>query len=317
MPNSKADAHMLIPKVAILMATYNGGRYLQEQLDSFAIQTENNWVLWASDDGSTDDTLQILHHFAQKFPAGVINIIDGPRTGFANNFLSLIHNPLVEAQNFAFADQDDVWFGDKLERATKQLEKYSKDEPALYCSRTEYVDENLTHIGFSDDYQKPAIFCNALVQNIASGNTIVFNQACRSLLLSAGKEIEIPLHDWWTYMAVTACGGKTFFDRYPTVYYRQHGNNLWGMNTGWKNRSIRIKKLFEGRFRGWNERHIAALGALKGNVSTNNQKILAAFIRIREGALPSRLFYLKKSGLYRQTFLGNLGLWVGAIFCKI
>lgn len=304
-------------KVAILLATYNGQAYLQEQLDSIATQTESNWALWASDDGSTDQTIEILNKFATRFPSGQVNVLDGPKTGFANNFLSLIHNPEVIAQHYAYADQDDVWLSDKLERALVFLEKTPTQTPALYCSRTEYVNENLVHIGCSVDQQRPATFSNALVQNIASGNTMVFNQATRSLLVSAGEELKISLHDWWTYLAVAACGGQVCFDRKPSLLYRQHANNVWGKNTGWINRYVRIKKLFEGRFRGWNQEHITALGALNQLVTANNQKIIAAFIQIRQGNLLTRLFYLKKSGLYRQKLLGNLGLWVGAIFHKI
>jgi glycosyltransferase involved in cell wall biosynthesis len=305
------------PKVAILLATYNGEAYLQEQLDSFASQTQSNWILWASDDGSTDKTIAILQKFAERFPIGKVNIISGPKTGFADNFLSLIHNSQVSAQNYAYADQDDTWLSDKLERALTFLEKIPVVTPALYCSRTNYVDENLKSMGVSVDQKRPASFSNALVQNIASGNTMVFNQATRSLLASAGKELKISLHDWWTYLAVTACGGEVFFDKTPSLLYRQHANNVWGKNTGWINRYARIKKLFEGRFRSWNKEHLVALAALNGKVTMNNQEVLSAFIQIRDGNLPRRLFYLSKSGLYRQKLLGNLGLWVGAIFHKI
>lgn len=315
--NSQANPALVIPHVAILMATYNGEHYLQEQLDSIASQTEKNWVLWVSDDGSSDATMKILKNFSKNFPAGKISIVNGPKTGFANNFLSLIYNPLVSAQFFAFADQDDVWFDDKLERAINCLKQFSTEVPALYCSRTEFVDRNLAHIGFSDENKRPPSFLNALVQNIASGNTMVFNQAACNLLVKAGREINIPLHDWWTYLVVTACAGKVYFDPRPSLYYRQHENNLWGMNTGWRNRGKRIKKLFEGRFQQWNGQHISALNVLNARLNMDSKETINIFIKIREEALIQRLFYLKKSGLYRQSLLGNIGLWVGTIFHKV
>ena len=306
-----------IPKVAILMATYNGERFLEEQLESFANQSERDWVLWASDDGSSDKTKSILKEFADRFPAGKVNILDGPKSGFANNFLSLINHPAIKAENYAYSDQDDVWYEDKLERALNFLDGQSKNMPALYCSRTEYVDENMTHIGFSDDYQRPPSFLNALVQNIASGNTMVFNGAARSLLMRTGEPLDVPLHDWWTYIIVTACAGVVFFDRRPTVRYRQHDSNLWGMNTGWVNRAARVKKLFEGRFKGWNNRHVKALMGIKQNIAPRNQKVLNHFDLICNKGLVLSLYNLSISGLYRQTFLGNLGLWVAALFNKI
>lgn len=147
-----------IPTVAILMATYNGERFLIEQLESFADQTVKDWVLWVSDDGSSDKTINILKNFADKFPLGKVNIVQGPKSGFARNFLSLLDGFNVIAKNYAYADQDDVWYEDKLERAVNYLGRVPMGMPALYCSRTEYVDENLHHIGYSDDYQKPPIF---------------------------------------------------------------------------------------------------------------------------------------------------------------
>jgi glycosyltransferase involved in cell wall biosynthesis len=309
------DANM--PSVAILMATYNGERFLEEQLESFVNQTEKDWVLWVSDDGSSDNTKSILQKFADRFEVGKVNIVDGPKLGFANNFLSLVNNPAIKAKSYAFSDQDDVWYETKLEKALNFLGAQSNDVPSLYCSRTEYVDENMAHIGFSDDYQRPPSFLNALVQNIASGNTMVFNETARSLMLRTDSSLDIPLHDWWIYIVVTACGGDIFFDSRPSVYYRQHNGNLWGMNTGWANRALRVGKLFEGRFRAWNVKHLEALRGVREGIAPHRRKTLDHLLIVQDGNIFERLSNLKKSGLYRQTLLGNIGLWVAAIFNKM
>lgn len=306
-----------IPSVCILMATYNGERFLEEQLESIANQTELDWVLWASDDGSSDGTRSILQNFAKRFPLGRVNVIDGPREGFAINFLSLVRNPNVRAKNYAYSDQDDVWVRDKLRWATEYLDAMPQKIPALYCSRTEYVDEKMSSIGYSKNYQSPPSFFNALVQNIASGNTMVFNQEARNLILNSGKNIKVPLHDWWTYIVVTACGGRVLFDKRLTVYYRQHDGNLWGMNTGWFNRMVRIKNLFAGRYRSWNEIHINQLNRIKIYMTSENQDVLTQFILIRSSKLYYRILYLLKSGLYRHGLIGNLGLLIAAIFRRI
>ena len=108
----------------------------------------------------------------------------------------------------------------------------------------QYVDQENHPLGLSLPYKRPAVFANTLVQNIASGNTMVFNEAARKLLVQAGPQVDIDLHDWWTYMLVTGMGGQVLFDHAPTVRYRQHPNNLWGMNTSLKSQWMRIRKLF-------------------------------------------------------------------------
>lgn len=146
---------------------------------------------------------------------------------------------------------------------------------------------------------------------------MVFNHVAKSLIVNCGQTADVPLHDWWTYLVVTGCGGEVGFDRKPSVYYRQHSGNLWGMNTGWLNRAIRVKKLFEGRFRDWNTQHINELRLISHKLKSENKEILNHFASIRHQPLPTRLYSIKTSGFYRQTRLGNLGLLVASIFNKI
>lgn len=100
-------------KVAILLATYQGQHYLAEQLDSFARQTHQNWEVWASDDGSSDDTHAILKHYEKHWPFGRLSIHNGPEEGFVANFLSLTCKASISADYYAYADQDDIWKADK------------------------------------------------------------------------------------------------------------------------------------------------------------------------------------------------------------
>jgi len=304
--------------VAILLATYNGERFLQDQLNSIADQTRQDWALYVSDDGSVDATKKILDSFLEANPKHLIEFRDGPKKGFAQNFLSLVCDPNIKGQFFAYCDQDDVWMPTKLERALAWLSNIPEDVPALYCARTEYVDAQLKHIAFSPNYTRPFVFANALVQNIASGNTMVFNHAARKLIQDAGPDVDIPLHDWWTYMLVTAVNGPVHLDPQPTVSYRQHDGNLWGMNAGWKARFIRIKKLFEGRFSGWNARHIRALQNCASNFPEENKKKITAFSDCRTNkSMMGRLKSLRSSGVYRQTWAANLGLLVAVVAKKI
>jgi glycosyltransferase involved in cell wall biosynthesis len=306
------------PAVAILLATYNGEAFLRAQLESISRQSFLDWGLYCSDDGSLDQTKFLIDEFSVIHPKKIVQLFNGPCSGFAKNFLSLVCNKSINAQYFAYADQDDVWMGDKLLKATQWLSRISSETPALYCSRTEYVDEQLMHIGFSSAYQRPPIFKNALVQNIASGNTMVFNQAARALIQAAGPEVDIPLHDWWTYILLSGAGGKVFFDPNPSVLYRQHEANLWGMNAGWAARFARIKKLFQGRFKSWNERHLQEIDKSRVIFTSENLVTVDLFAKCRlSKSIFLRVFYLLRSGVYRQTLMANMGLIVATLFHKI
>lgn len=307
----------LSSQVAILLCTYQGQAYLAEQLESFAAQTCNNWRVWASDDNSQDNTTAILQAYQQKWLPGSLTICCGPAQGVTANFLSLTCNTAIKADYYAYADQDDIWEPDKLERAVQWLKTIPADIPALYCSRTRLVDTRNNEIGFSPLFSKPPSFANALMQNIASGNTMVFNNAARSLLYEAGEKIPVVIHDWWVYMVVTGCGGHVFYDSTPTLRYRQHDSNLIGINATWAARCNRLRSYWQGDFQGWSDRNISCLQSLRHRLSSENLEILEQFTKARTMPLVTRLIYLKKSGVYRQTLNDNLGLIAATIFGKI
>lgn len=307
----------VLPKVAILLCTYHGQRYLAEQLDSFAAQTHSNWEVWASDDGSEDDTHAILDAYRQKWPTGRLSIHSGPGEGFAANFLSLTCKATIEADYYAYSDQDDVWDSDKLDRAVRWLQTIPENIPALYCSRTRLVDAENNEIGLSPLFSKSPSFANALMQNIGGGNTMVFNNSARALLRETEGNTPIVSHDWWAYMVVAGCGGKVFYDAKPTLRYRLHTTNLVGANFLWPARLERFRMLWQGRFRNWSDSNIAALRKIESKLATENRVILERFAKARQMSFFFRLINLKRSGIHRQTFLGNLGLVAAAIFRKL
>ena len=305
------------PKVAILLCTYQGQQYLQAQLDSFVAQTHTNWELWVSDDGSKDGTHAILNQALKAWGKDKISIHNGPKEGFCANFLSLTCKADIKADFYAYSDQDDIWKAEKLERAVAALSTVPKGVPGLYCSRTRVVDADDKPICMSPLFTKTPGFANALMQNIGGGNTMVFNEAARQLLIEAGEKVQVVTHDWWAYLLVSGCGGQVFYDPKPTVRYRQHGSNLVGMNNSWPARLKRIVQLFQGRFREWNDLNVSALLRVRSKLTTDNQVTLDKFIEARQQPVIPRLKGLKKSGIYRQTIFGSLGLVVAAIFNKI
>lgn len=306
-----------LPSVAVLLCTYHGQRFLTNQLDSLAAQSYPNWTLWASDDGSQDDTYSILESYRDRWGADRLSIDKGPEEGFVANFLSLTCHADIKADYYAYSDQDDIWEEDKLQRAVDWLLTVPKDVPALYCSRTRLVDAQNRDIGFSPLFNKPPSFANALMQNVGGGNTMVFNDAARELMREAGDNVNVVTHDWWAYLVVSGCGGRVFYDTYPSVRYRQHDANLVGANSSWRARLARLRMLFQGYFKTWIDNNIQTLQRLGSRITPENRRILEQFAKARNRWLLPRLIGLKRSGIYRQTLLGNIGLIVASILKKM
>ncbi len=303
--------------VAVLMCTYNGQSFIQEQLDSIAAQTHSHWQVWASDDGSTDGTLALLARQQSQWPQGKLHVLAGPQRGFACNFLSMACNRDIDADFFAFSDQDDVWERDKLARALEWIQTVPPDVPALYCSRTRLVDDAGKEIGFSPLFEKPPGFANALLQSIAGGNTMVFNKAARALLQIAGPGVGVVTHDWWAYIVVTACGGQVHYDPQACLSYRQHQGNLVGSNATFAARFKRVRQLWQGQLRRWNDAHLAALACVQPHIPPHNLALLHRFAQARQRPLWPRLWGLARCGLYRQTFFDDIGLVFASIFKKL
>jgi glycosyltransferase involved in cell wall biosynthesis len=298
------------------MGTRNGGVFLIEQLESIAAQTHETWRLYVSDDGSTDETLEILTSFAARFEPGRVTVRSGPKRGFALNFLSLACDPDIEADFYAFCDQDDRWHPRRLETSLRWLAGLPPGQPALYCSRTRYVDKVGRAIGLSPLFAQRPAFRNALVQSLAGGNTMTYNRATHSLLFQSGP-LEVVSHDWWIYQLVTGCGGTVHYDPEPSVDYRQHGGNVIGSNSGLMARWWRIREMFFGRFSRWNTLNEEALKSLGDLLLPENRRTLEEFGRARREGLVGRCCALWRSGVYRQTPLGTLGLWVGTLIRRI
>ena len=305
------------PTVTILLCTFNGERFLAQQLASLERQTFKNWKLIASDDGSSDGTKSILQAFGKSFAPGKVKVIDGPRRGAPANFLSLTCGKNLASDYYAFCDQDDVWEADKLARAIGVLEQAGLAVPALYGSRTSLIDETGRTTGFSPLFPKTPTFRSALVQSIAGGNTMVFNQKARELLAFCGADVTIPSHDWWLYQVTSACGGRVYYDAYPSVRYRQHAQNVIGSNMGFAARMRRLRMLRQGRFRQWSELNVAALARIRPRMNAENQQIFDLFCKARHRPLLQRAAMFAEAGVYRQTLLGNLGLAAAVVLNKI
>ncbi|WP_395505900.1 glycosyltransferase family 2 protein [Ectopseudomonas hydrolytica] len=305
-----------IPKVAILLACYNGERFLAEQLQSIIQQSHDNWMIVASDDGSCDGTLALLLRYQQQLGEHRLRVIAGPRRGFVANFMSLISTPFIRAEYFAFCDQDDIWHIDHLSKAIAWMQSADPSVPALHCGRTRLIREDGQPFGVSPLFPRAPSFKNALVQSIAGGNTMVFNHSAKQLLERTAS-LPVVSHDWWAYLLVSGTGGRVHYSASPSVDYRQHGGNLVGSNSSLKDRLHRIRRMFAGHFQSWNETNIESLHHCREMLSEESLRRLQAFARARRSPLPLRLWRISRSGVYRQTVPGNLGLLLAALLGKL
>lgn len=308
------EAFTAEPAVTILMAVYEGVDHLGEQLDSIAAQTHPNWRVIASLEGRDDGSRQVMENHPESWR---MTCIDGPGKGCAANFLHLMREVRPEGY-WAFSDQDDVWLRHKISRALARFENLDPRVPAMYHSRSWVTDEALKNHRVSPLWSRPAGFANALVQNIAGGNTIVLNEAAARLAHAASREAggDVTVHDWWLYQIITGVGGRILHDEAPGLLYRQHGNNLIGANDGWRARWKRLKMILEGTYQTWLDANIAALERSAHRFTPENRRILETVAQARGESLLRRIRMLREAGIYRQTRFGNAMMWFSVLIGK-
>ncbi|MBV1931528.1 MAG: glycosyltransferase family 2 protein [Porticoccaceae bacterium] len=304
------------PSVAVLLCTKDGDRFLDEQIKSIRTQDHQNIRLFASDDGSTDNTRNILNTHRSSWSEGSFAIKPGPQEGYAANFLSLVCCHEIEADYYAFADQDDIWEADKLSRAISKLEASPPNTPTLYCSRRKLIEENGVDIGQTPLFRRPPSFENSLVQSLSGGNTMVFNRAACDILRKAGQQ-HIASHDWWAYSLITGAGGVVIYDPHSSTRYRQHEDNILGASPGWRASWLRIRLMLEGRFKNWNAINTSALQQVRELLTPENKVTLDKYMDARSRWLLPRILGVWRSGVYRQTVVGNLGLLAATLLNKI
>ncbi len=303
--------------VAVLMAVCDGELFLAQQLASLASQKSVRVDLWISDDGSRDASADVIRQAAETWTLGRVQLVDGPRSGFAENFRSLIARADIEADFYAFCDQDDVWDEDKLAHAVEWLHTQAPGHPALYCSRTRIVSADGETIGQSPLFPRAPSFRNAIVQSIAGGNTMVMNRAAREIVMEASRRTGFVSHDWWCYLIVSGAGGTVHYCPDPRIGYRQHDDNLVGQNNTWRARMSRLGFLIRGRFKDWNDANLAGLTACADLLTDDARRVVSLFQESRSRKFPGRLVSLWRSGAYRQTALGELGLYLACVIGRL
>jgi len=304
------------PKVAILLATYNGASYLDAQLHSIANQIGVGIDLFVSDDGSTDGTQELLARWARSWH-GRFEIFDGPCRGFSENFRSLALRAAHDSDFVAFGDQDDIWEPDKLSVAVAALDAGASDRPGLYFSRTRLISAAGEPIGFSPLFKEPPAFRNAIVQSIGGGNTMVLNRRGFGLFAESARRTSFATHDWWAYIICAGAGGFIYYDATAHIGYRQHADNLVGRNTGLLARLNRLRLVLRGNFAHWTDVNLAGLDRCSDMLTDDARTVVSALRDVRAARLLTAIRLLRRTGVYRQTGAGNLGLAFAAAIGKL
>lgn len=284
--------------VAVLMATRNGAAFLDGQLASIAAQTYPDIDLWVSDDGSSDETVAILNDWAGRWPKGRMRIVQQPGEGRAENFRSLIVSAENQADYYAFADQDGLWEAEKIAVSVRWIEQNAFAVPSVFCSSPQS--------GCEPDFR------NALVQNIAAGNTMLYNRMAHDLLAESCRRTGFHSHDWWLYLIVSGAGGVVHCDPRPMLRERR-----LEPETGWRTWIARALRRRAGRFAEQADVNLQALVRNRDLLSGEARAICDLYWKVRSDNFIKRLYYLRKSGVYRQTVPGQAGLYLAALLRRL
>ncbi|MFW5793716.1 MAG: glycosyltransferase family 2 protein [Bacteroidota bacterium] len=231
---------LISDRILVLMSTYNGEKYISEQIESIIAQDSVVISLLIRDDGSTDKTPEIIKRYAKRYN-NISYIQESHNLGSARSFMRLLKIAEKSKDNFdyfAFSDQDDVWLKNKLKVATKHLKSLKQSTALLYCSKPQLVDKNLQPIDTKWINLK-GTFGESMLVNGALGCTEVFNKKLFELINLYDPRFLV-MHDGWIYRICLATGGNIFFDNQSYILYRQHEYNVVGgksnMYLKWKRR---------------------------------------------------------------------------------
>ncbi|CAH1059499.1 glycosyltransferase family 2 protein [Paenibacillus pseudetheri] len=293
-------------KVQILLSTYNGEKYLDQQLESILEQSYKNISILIRDDGSNDSTIDIITSYTIKHP-DIISFIKAQNSGVIDSFLELIKHSYEDCEYYCFCDQDDIWLPHKIELAVKKLSGIDSSIPSMYFTATYPTSDMLTtQKVWPSVTRKPGLY-NALIENIAVGATITFNKAAMGILKDRiPNASNIIMHDWWLYIVVSSLG-TVIYDETPSILYRQHESNVVGADTSFirkfKKKWIRFKSNKNKRYL---YRQALEFHTLYSSLLNDNKKNQLDLFLLPRKKLQDKLYFLRHSKLYRQTYSENL-----------
>ncbi len=259
-------------KVSVIMSTYNGERFVAEQLNSILNQTYSNIEIIVRDDGSKDNTVNIIKEYQKKYSN--IKLYEGENLGFIKSFFELLK--LTESDYYAYADQDDVWIENKIELAVNLLDNLDDSKPNMAFGNSDYYDENMKFIS-SGPKNKKFSFLTALFACVTQGMTMTVNKKTRDMIIENMPK-SCFFHDWWTYLLCIGMGNVAYTNE-TVVKYRRRKENATSEGQGYLRLLIwRIKNLlFKDGMRDIKQQMINFKDYYYYQLSDENKKILDLF----------------------------------------
>ncbi|MBD5454881.1 MAG: glycosyltransferase family 2 protein [Lachnospiraceae bacterium] len=297
--------------VSILLSTYNGEKYIREQIQSLLQQEGVCMNILVRDDGSTDGTKQILQEYKDK---GKLDWYGGENLKTAYSFLDLLQRA-PESEYYAFCDQDDFWMKDKLKTAVEHLSGYPQEKPALYYGRAKLADKDLHIMGDSRTSSDRMLdLKSAVINSNAVGCTMVFNKALLDILKEKCPSY-IAMHDAWVHKVCIVMKGNIFWDEDVPILYRQHQDNLiGGVDSRWR----RIKNHYESfkRKECIRSRMICSLVECYGDKMEDQEYKMCKLIADYKKSVLNRIKILLSNEIKTDYFRRNI-LFKMAILLKI
>ena len=294
-------------KVNILMSTYNGQQFLAEQIRSIQEQSYTDWTLFIRDDGSSDNTKEILKDFERQDSR--IHLIDSDKSdnlGVIKSFHKLVNHD--RADYYFFSDQDDVWLPNKLELSLKEAQNYLADFPLMVYMDLKVVNQDLEimteSMVKSQSHHANTELVQELTENTVTGGVAMINHALAEMWQETD---DILMHDWYLALLASAFGNLVFIDQ-PGELYRQHSDNVLGART------------LSKRFKKWIRPHILfavywdliknsqkqARHLLQMPLSQSNRELIEAFVTIMDKPMLERFRILRKYGLKKNKAFHTL-----------
>ncbi|MBF0189287.1 MAG: glycosyltransferase family 2 protein [Magnetococcales bacterium] len=317
--------------LAIVLSTYNGARFLEEQIVSILEQSSKEWTLYIRDDGSSDDTWSIVQRFAERYPKSIIPLAFGPPSGGAKGGFSMLLNRL-DADYFMTCDQDDVWLPEKVEKSLTLIRQeeaeHGETYPILLHSRLQVVDANLSPLALSPwngpkGHDQRTQIHRLILQNLITGAGMAGNRALLAKASPLPFERPIIMHDWWLALVASLFGRIVLLNE-PAVLYRQHDENVCGALVDEKHIGPLLKLLRLLRQAGLIVFHLffvrnypsrsefiqqqldyldqthdqttVLIECYKDHIPTETTEILHDFTRMKESGVISRLILARKRG---------------------
>ncbi|WP_170313325.1 glycosyltransferase family 2 protein [Lacrimispora amygdalina] len=300
--------------ITVLLAAWNGEKYLKEQMESLLGQTNQEFTILISDDGSTDRTPEIISEYENRFPDRIKSLKNIKPSGSArDNFFRLLK--AASDEYLMFCDQDDIWLPDKVEVTFTEMKKMEKewgrDMPLLVHTDLSVADQAGAVLYPSmARYQKIGVYDNRtshyLVENNITGNTMMINRSLKNLMVDIPKTCI--MHDWW-FGLIASCFGKISYIDRPLVLYRQHGSNQVGAKSGMKQLSERrnSREKVRDNYGSLFEQAKAFLSIYGQYMTPDQRELFEEFLKLCKRSRAGKIKTILKYKLFKSTRVRTLG----------